>query len=182
MTRSGVEAVPFGAESGSTAPATHVADNESDTKLLVSVEAGSPIHSQAKTCKGTRVRYYIASLKHTNRSHEHIAWWGPEWRGYTPVVGDRIGEYDEATAAKLNDGEDCLAIPVEAVKALLSPEPYWKPGARFYDQPGPVVDNTRHNWNALIAASLKAGRKEDAKPRPEVFRGTRRSFAMEGGS
>lgn len=118
--------------------------------------------------------YYIASLKHSNNYHEHIAWWGPDWRGYTPVVGARIGEYEEAEAAKLNDGVDFIAVPVEAVKALLSPEPYWKPGARFYDQPGPVVDNTRKNWNALIAASLAAGRS--APPKPTPFRGQPRTM------
>lgn len=123
--------------------------------------------------------YYIASLKHTNSHHEHIAFWGPNWRGYTPVVSEHIGEYDEETASKLNDGEDCVAVPVEAVKSLLSPEPYFKPGARFYDQRGPVVENTRKNWNALIAASMKAGRREDVKPKPEPFRGKRRTIEAE---
>lgn len=120
--------------------------------------------------------FYIASLKHTHNHHEHIAWWGPNWKGYTPVVGEHVGEYDEETASKLNDGEDCIAVPVDAVKAILSPEPYYKPGARFYDQPGPVVDNTRKNWNALIAASMKAGRRDDVKTKPEPFRGKRRTI------
>jgi hypothetical protein len=123
--------------------------------------------------------YYIASLKHTNKGCEHITFWGVNWCGYTPVVGDRIGEYAEGDAAKLNDGEDYIAVPVEAVKALLSPEPYWKPGARFYDQRGPVVDNSRKNWNAMIKASMKAGRPEGVKVKPEPFRGKRRSFAQE---
>lgn len=122
--------------------------------------------------------FYIASLKHTNNQHEHIAWWGDDWCGYTPVVGNHIGEYDEETAAKLNDAEDCIAVPVEAVKAILSPEPYYKPGARFYDQRGPVVDNTRKNWNALIGASLKVGRRPGVKPKPEPFRGKRRTIEV----
>lgn len=126
------------------------------------------------------MNYYIASLKHTHRHHEHITFWGPEWSGYTPVIGPNIGQYSASEAAQLNDGLDCIAIPVEAVKALQSPTPYYKPGARFYDQQGPVVDNTRKNWNALLAASLDVGRQIDVKSKPEVFRGPRRSFAMEG--
>ena len=122
-------------------------------------------------------RFYIASLKHTNKGHEHITWWGKDRRGYTPVVGEHIGEYPWEEAVGLNDGVDYIAVPVEAVKALLSPEPYYRPHApaRFYDQRGPVVDNSRANWDRLIALSLDMGRHH--KPKPEVFRGTRRSFA-----
>jgi hypothetical protein len=126
-------------------------------------------------------RYYIASLKHTIRDHEHITFWGPDHRGYVLAIKDgHTGEYTLAEAQRLNDGIDCLAVPVDAVKALLSPEPYYRNGrgvaARFYDTPGPVVENTRANWNRLIAASLADGRQ--MKPKPEVFRGTRRAFAI----
>lgn len=127
-------------------------------------------------------RYYIASLKHTNKGHEHITFWGPAWRGYVlAIVDGHVGEYDEVEAAlELNDGESCIAVPADAVKALLSPEPYFANGHgkvhRFYDTRGPVVDNTRANWNALIKASLQAGRR--FKPKPEVHRGARRSFAL----
>lgn len=120
--------------------------------------------------------YYIASLKHTQNHHEHIIWWGPDWCGYTPVVGPNIGAYSADVAAKLNDGEDCIAVPVTVVKALLSPEPYYKPGARFYDQPGPVVNNARVVWNALLAARLDAGRNPLAKSKPTPFRGKRRTW------
>lgn len=113
--------------------------------------------------------YYIASIKHTNRYHEHITWWGPDSCGYTPVVGDRIGEYDADFAREHNTGMDYIAVPVEAVQALLSAEPEYKPGARFYDQRGPVVENTRENWQALIAASMIEGRY--SKPKPVVFTG-----------
>lgn len=126
--------------------------------------------------------YYIASLKHTTRDHEHITFWGPDWRGYTPVVGPNIGAYPLAEAIKLNDGESCLAVPVDAVGALLSPTPYFRNGfgvaARFFDQAGPVVDNTKENWTKLIAASLAEGRAH--KPKPETHTKRRRSFAVEG--
>jgi hypothetical protein len=123
------------------------------------------------------MNYYIASLKNTRRDHEHIQFRGPEYRGYTPVVGQYAGQYGEQEALKLNDGEDCIAVPVEEVKALLSPEPYSKPGMRFYDQRGPVVVNSRENWTALLLASLKIGRQPGCKPKPEIFRGKRRAFS-----
>ena len=125
--------------------------------------------------------FYIASIKHTHKHHEHITFWGPNHRGYVLVIKDgHTGEYTLAEAQRLNDGCDCLAVPVDAVKALLSPTPHFRNykgiAARLYDTPGPVVDNTRANWNALIAASLT--RDSKVKPKPEVFRGALRSFAL----
>jgi hypothetical protein len=123
-------------------------------------------------------RYYIASIKHTGKEHEHIAWWGRDHRGYTPVVGEYIGAYTIEDARKLNDGYDCIAVPVESVLRCLSPEPYFRPQnpARFYDQRGPVVENSRARWKELVIASLGEGRTY--VPKPEVFRGKRRAFAV----
>lgn len=126
--------------------------------------------------------YYIASLKHTHKHHEHIVWWQKNECGYTPVLGDYVGEYDEATAATLNDGHSTIAVPVEAARAVSSPEPHFENSSgthRFYDQRGPVVDNTRKNWNALLAARLQP-KGGQIKPRPEVFRGTRRCIPTTG--
>lgn len=129
-------------------------------------------------------RFYIASLKHTRRDHEHIVFWGKDHCGYTPVVGDYIGEYDLVDAAELNDGYDCIAVPVEEVEALLSPEPYFNRYGndfRFYDQRGPVVDNTAEKWRALDAASHAAFPVTAAKRKaikPATFRGRRRSFSL----
>lgn len=128
--------------------------------------------------------YYIASLKHTNKHHEHITFWGPNYRGYVLAIKEgHVGAYTAefiAADGHLNDGVDCLAVPREAVEALLSPEPYFRNSrgiaARFYDTPGPVVDNTRANWNRLVAAALP--QPAGVKPKPEVHRGTRRSFAL----
>lgn len=128
--------------------------------------------------------HYIASLKHTNKGHEHITFWGPNNCGYVLAIKKgHVGAYSEAEAVRhLNDGFDCLAVPAEAVHGLLSPEPYYARSNgtkhRFYDTPGPVVNNTRANWNALIAASLQAGRTY--KPKPEPFRGKRRAIFTEG--
>lgn len=121
--------------------------------------------------------FYIASLKHTHKGHEHIVFWQRNECGYTPVLGNYCGRYVFGYAVDLNDGYDCIAAPVAVVDALASPEPYYKAERRFYDQRGPVVDNTRANWNRLIAGSLKSGR-HFTTIRPEVFRGTRRSFAL----
>lgn len=129
--------------------------------------------------------YLIASLKHTGKHHEHITFWGPNYRGYVLAltnghVGEYSAEFIAADGGQLNNGDCCIAVPADKVKALLSPEPYFRTykgeAARFYDTPGPVVDNTRANWNALIAASLP--RTTAVKPKPEVFRGKRRSFAL----
>jgi hypothetical protein len=127
--------------------------------------------------------YIIASLKHTSRHHEHITFWGPDWKGYVLAITDeRVGKYplEEVQRGRLNDGEACLAVPEGAVKALLSPTPFYGTSqgkvAQWYDIPGPVVDNTRENWKALIAAALP--RESSVKPKPEWFRGQRRSFAL----
>jgi hypothetical protein len=120
--------------------------------------------------------FYIASIKHTSKTDEHITFWGRFNRGYTPVIGRYAGRYCFGEAMSLNDGCDCIAIPAHVVESNLSHEPYWKPAARFYDQRGPVVDNTRANWNRLIAGSIKDGRHV-AEVKVTPFKGTRRSFA-----
>lgn len=117
-------------------------------------------------------QFFIASLKHTATSHEHIVWWQRMECGYTPVLGDYAGRYVFGYAVDLNNGQSCIAVPVAAVLALANPEPYYRPGSRMYDQRGPVVDNTSENWSALIAASLKPGRLTEPKPRPYQGRRT----------
>lgn len=119
--------------------------------------------------------FYIASLKHTTKDCEHITFWGRFNRGYTPVIGARVGKYCFGEASDLNDGVNYIAVPCKVVDSFLSPEPYWKPGAKFYDQIGPVVDNTRAIWNQLIAASLEQGRSV-AKIKLTPFTKKRRSF------
>jgi hypothetical protein len=126
-------------------------------------------------------RYVIASLKHTNKDHEHITFWGKDWCGYVIVIDDRIGEYPESEfSGHLNDGVDCIAVPLEVVKSIQSPTPYFNSGGKarpFYDIAGCVVDNTRENWNQLIEASLP--RAGNIKPKPTLFRRKRRSFSIE---
>ena len=124
--------------------------------------------------------YYIASLKHTHNHSEHITFWGKDWRGYVlAIANDRIGTYPESEfGMTLNDGVDTIAVPIDVVHSLLSPAPYYAScgiARPFYDIAGPVVDNTRANWNRLIAAAVPS---KGAKPKPTVFRGKRASFAM----
>jgi hypothetical protein len=128
--------------------------------------------------------YLIVSLKHTNKHHEHITFWGPDYRGYVIALTDeRVGRYSAEFIAKdgvLNDGESCIAVPEEVVKSLLSPTPYFANGSgvaqQFYDIAGPVVNNTRDNWKRLIDASMP--RDSKTRPKPEVFKGQRRSFSI----
>lgn len=127
--------------------------------------------------------FYIASLKHTGHQDEFITFWQWNHCGYTPVVGQYIGRYCFGEAVSLNDGEDCLAVPVEAVERILSPEPYGfisGKACRWYDQRGPVVENAAENWSAMEAASFHDGRRVRLI-KPEVFRGRRRALhAPEG--
>lgn len=128
------------------------------------------------------MNYYIASLKHTSKSHEHITFWGPNYCGYVLVVADgHIGSYSAefvAEHSELNSGECCIAVPDEVVKGLLSKTPHYRRidglARPLYDTLGPVVDNTRANWSVLIAAARPV-----KKPRPEVSKGKRRSFAVD---
>lgn len=124
--------------------------------------------------------YYIASLKHTHNHSEHITFWGKDWRGYVlAITDDRIGTYPESEfGGTLNDGVDTIAVPIDVVQSLLSPTPYYAScgvARPFYDIAGPVVDNTRANWNRLIASAVPTN---GGKPKPTVFRGKRASFAM----
>lgn len=122
--------------------------------------------------------YYIASLVQTLRHHEHITFWGIAHSGYKLTFDSGIGTYDFEAAKALNDGQDCIAIPVASIVPLLSPEPHLRPHApvRFYDTRGPVVNNSRANWNRLIKASLTEDRLHI--PRPQCFSGIRRAFAI----
>lgn len=126
-------------------------------------------------------RYVIASLKHTHKGHEHITFWGPDRCGYVLVVKEgHIGTYLESEfGGTLNNGESCLAVPIEAVIPLLSPRPYQSINGKarpFYDIAGEVVDNTRENWDRLIAAA--APWPVMNTPKPEVYRGKRHSFSI----
>ncbi|MGJ7523292.1 hypothetical protein ACSFA0_22615 [Variovorax sp. LT1P1] len=122
--------------------------------------------------------YYIASLKNTHSHHEHVQFWGRMERGYTPVVGPNAGRYCFGEAVDLNDGLDCIAVPLQIVESLLAAEPYYKAGHRLYDQTGPVVDNTRANWKILVAGSLDRGR-DVSRVTPAVFRGKRRTLTAQ---
>lgn len=127
------------------------------------------------------MNYYLVSVVHTTRDLEHILFWGPNGRGYTPVLGAEVGVYDEAGAAA-HVHSSTIAVPVEAVQALLSPVPYHKyvgrGVCRFYDQVGPVVQNTKENWQALIAARLWAGKGTPARVKFEYFRRTPQSVPL----
>lgn len=128
--------------------------------------------------------YVIVSVKNTERENAHISFWGPNSRGYILALAEgRVGTYTAEQVRKggLNDGLDCIAVPFDVVMALRTPTPFYKrrdgQACQFYDVAGPVVENTRANWDRLIAASLP--RPAGDRPRPKIFRGLRRSFTME---
>lgn len=118
-------------------------------------------------------KYIIASLKHTYSGHEHISFWCPGRCGYTGVI-DGAGQYPADEAMSLNDGDTKIAVPLEAVQKLATPAPYYKQGAAMYDAVGPMVENTRANWAALIRDRLP-GLNGALANKPDVFKGTRRS-------
>lgn len=120
--------------------------------------------------------FYIASLKNTTCHREHILFYGPNWTGYTVVIGDITGEYGEEMARRMNDGEDTIAVPAEIVRTLISPQPFIQSGQAFYDQAGPVVRNCRANWNVMLKARMSPVQGDIAQPKPKVFRGTARSI------
>lgn len=128
-------------------------------------------------------QYVIVSINHTQRHDEHICFWGKDWRGYTPVIGEYLGTYGIDDAQSLNDGLCTMAVPRDSINALLSPEPYYKLGekaCRWFDQRGPVVRNTKANWTALIESRL-IPLKPDAYPLKPMYRRKQfRSFALPG--
>lgn len=98
--------------------------------------------------------FYIASVKHTHKAHDYITFWRPEDKGYAwPLSWS--GKYNEEQVAEgrawYHNGEDSIAVPVQVVEKLGVPP---KPGMVDNDV-GPVVLNTRDNWNTLIAGVLQ---------------------------
>lgn len=122
--------------------------------------------------------FYLASVKHTRRDSLHILWWGPGDCGYTPVLG-RAGVYTleaiKAHPGYYHNGHSTVAVPLVAVAPLCVPQPHveLRHGGRFYDTPGPVVDNTRENWALLLGSKSLAGAPGE-KPRP-MWQGRRQT-------
>lgn len=122
----------------------------------------------------TQNMYYLASLKHTSKKHEHIVFWGKPQCGYTPVIGDYIGAYTWNEAIKLSDGIDTIAFPVEVASSLIVKEPLMANGRKFYDQVGPCILNDELSW-AFIIRNGVFDVKPKNKIKPEYFRGKRQT-------
>lgn len=122
----------------------------------------------------TQQMYYLASLKHTSKKHEHITFWGKNHAGYTPVIGDYIGAYTWDEAIKISDGVDTIAFPVELASVLGVPEPRMTNGKKFYDQVGHCILNDELSW-AFIMQHKLVMREPKNKIKPEYFRGKRRT-------
>ena len=110
--------------------------------------------------------YIILSLKHTSNKSLHIIMWAPDSRGYAWVIPS-AGVYGEAEAQRLNDGRDCIAVPVAVVHSLAVPQPAAnEEGRRFYDTPGDCLKNDRETWIKLMASSMVKGRHIGVTPYP----------------
>lgn len=117
--------------------------------------------------------YYLASLKHTNKGHEHIVFWGKNHCGYTPVIGNYIGAYSFMEAMEISDGIDTIAFPVEVASTLIVPEPRMKNGLKFYDQVGSCILNDELSWAFIIQNGIY--QPPTKKIKPEYFKGKRRT-------
>lgn len=109
---------------------------------------------------------FIVSVKHTRRFHRYVTLWRPDCRGYCwplPWAGQYSTEQVDREPDYLNNGEHTLAVRAEVIRALAE-DP--RPGDVDGDT-GPVVANTRKNWNAIIAGAIAPPQR---KPKPEVRR------------
>lgn len=98
-------------------------------------------------------RFLIVSIKHTTRRDPYIAFWRPDNCGYAWPLS-WAGRYPEklvrADLRYYNGGDNDIAVPEEVVEALATPV---APGV-IEGNAGPVVANTRENWQQLLAAVI----------------------------
>ncbi|MGE8495418.1 hypothetical protein [Comamonas sp.] len=105
---------------------------------------------------------YIVSTKYTKRNSRYITFWRPDNAGYAwPLCW--AGRYDsESVKAEqdyYNNGDDTVAVLCSAVDALgIAPHPGDVDGDK-----GPVVINSKGNWNAILAGLVAVPLKT---PRP----------------
>lgn len=97
---------------------------------------------------------FIASVAHTQKGHKYITFWRPDNAGYAwPLSwsGRYCSQQVLEEMTYYNDGIHTIAVPVEVVEKLAIP-----PEKGMVDNDaGPVVLNTRENWNALVQAVIR---------------------------
>lgn len=123
-------------------------------------------------------QYYVVSLKHTMGKRACISLWGANDSGYNwvvPEAGLYAADRISAHAMYYCDFSDDIAVPADAIRALMVPPP---PGLVDGDR-GAVILNTKENREALIAAATAAlaRREAVAPPRPDkLFEGHEQAF------
>lgn len=98
--------------------------------------------------------FFIISVKHTQRQHAYITVWRPNDCGYAYPLS-WAGRYDEASVRAhldyYNNGHSTIAVPCSVVYAMSVPP---APGTIDNDA-GPIIENTRENWHALIVNAIE---------------------------
>lgn len=116
---------------------------------------------------------YIVSLKHTAIHDFYITVWRPDDRGYAsplPWAGRYTVEAILAAPNYYNNGRETIAVPCSTLDTRgVNP----RPGTVDNDT-GPVVLNTRENWDAILSAVIAP---PAYKPRPAYPGAKRRRSA-----
>jgi hypothetical protein len=115
------------------------------------------------------MKYLIAHIGHTLKSHEHVCWWNPDSCGYTICI-DKAGRYSGDEARSICKDPRCIAVLVQHVEPLARTTPYFRRSDgsvnKLYDGgPHRPVPNELAAWKQLLAARL-AGCAHPIKPTP----------------
>lgn len=98
--------------------------------------------------------FYIVSVQHTKRRDRYITFWRPDNKGYTYPLS-WAGKYSRNTVLNNLDyyhqGTDTLSVDAGAIEKI-AVEP--NPGVIDGDA-GPVVLNSKRNWDVILANLIK---------------------------
>jgi hypothetical protein len=102
------------------------------------------------------MKYLIAHISHTNKTHEHVLWWKPESRGYT-VCFDKSGRYTAEEAREICHNTENMAVLAEEIEPFVRTTPYYRRSdgtlGKLYDGgPHRPVPNSAEAWEFLIRA------------------------------
>jgi hypothetical protein len=98
-------------------------------------------------------QFVIVSVKWTKRDSRYITFWRPDNAGYAypvPWMGLYSREQVESNLAYYNNGTFTIAVPAATLEGMTE-DP--RPGEIDNDA-GPVVLNTKANWERLEAAVI----------------------------
>lgn len=118
--------------------------------------------------------YYIVAINKTMPGDPYVCFWRPDNGGYSCPLswsGKYTAEKVQTYPGYYHNGEGTLAVRCEVVDALgVAPKPHTIDG-----DAGPVVNNTRENWDAILGGVIYQP-PEDPAPRVyRILKGGRRS-------